>query len=393
MRRYVFLVLAMTSATTLRADPVVEWNVRASEVITASRLSSPAMYRTAAIVQVAVLEAVGGIKAGSSDTSIDAAVAAATRGVLVSLIPEQESTIEAAYQTALHALPESAAKTSGISAGERAAAQVLASRADDDSVPDTYRPHAAPGAYVPTTLPAGTAWSKRKPWFLARGDNLRPDPPPHLDSDIWARDYNEVRLLGGRVSMQRTAEQTAIARFWSAVTPALYFAVARSAIDTPSRRNAVAENARLLAVVAMAMDDALIAVLDAKYTYNLWRPITAIRNADRDDNPRTDRDAGWLPLIETPLHPEYPCGHCILAGTVGTVLEGAVGRDSMGKLSCVSPATPGVIRTWAHVEDLMQEVALARVYAGVHYRNSTEVGVAMGKKIGKLALTRYSLAR
>jgi len=147
MRRYVFLVLAMTSATTLRADPVVEWNVRASEVITASRLSSPAMYRTAAIVQVAVLEAVGGIKAGSSDTSIDAAVAAATRGVLVSLIPEQESTIEAAYQTALHALPESAAKTSGISAGERAAAQVLASRADDDSVPDTYRPHAAPGAY------------------------------------------------------------------------------------------------------------------------------------------------------------------------------------------------------------------------------------------------------
>jgi hypothetical protein len=141
----------------------------------------------------------------------------------------------------------------------------------------------------------------------------------------------------------------------------------------------------------MAMDDALIAVLDAKYTYNLWRPITAIRNGDVDDNRRTDRDAGWGSLIETPLHPEYPCAHCILASTVATILERRPGSGSTLKLRSVSPNAPGVVRTWTHLADLTQEVAMARIYAGVHYRNSTEVGISMGKRIGELALSRYGL--
>jgi hypothetical protein len=295
-----------------------------------------------------------------------------------------------AYQAALQALPEGVAKTNGVAAGESAAAQVLASRADDGSAAsDNYRPHAAPGAYVPTTLPVGTTWSKRKPWLLARADQFRPDAPPRLDSDVWARDFNEIKQLGGRDSVRRTADQTAIARFWSAVTPAVYFAVVRSAILPAQRQDAAVENARLLATVAMAMDDALIAVLDAKYRYNLWRPVTAIRNADIDDNPGTDRDAAWLPLIETPMHPEYPCAHCILAATVGTILDGAIDRGSTPKLTAVSPNAPGAIRTWSQVEQLEREVALARIYAGVHYRTSTEVGTAMGKKIGELALAHH----
>jgi hypothetical protein len=391
--RFLILVLAVATATSARADAVMEWNARANEIITASRQSGVAMYQTAAVVQVAVFDAVSSIK-DAPDASVDAAVAAATRGVLIKLVPEQAPAIEAAYDAKLRTLPNGPAKTKGIAAGESAATTLLASRAQMDSpAPDTYRPHAVPGVYVPTTLPTGTSWSRRKPWLIVRGDQFRPGPPPSLDSDVWARDFNETKLLGGKESTRRTAEQTDIARFWSAVTPALYFEVVRSAIDTPSSRDAVAENARLLAIVAMAMDDALIAVLDAKYTYNLWRPITAIRNGDIDSNPRTDRDASWGPLIETPLHPEYPCAHCILASTVATIVQPRPGGDSALKLRSVSPNAPGVVRTWTRVADLTQEVAMARIYAGVHYRNSTEVGIAMGKRIGELALSQQDLPR
>ena len=145
------------------------------------------------------------------------------------------------------------------------------------------------------------------------------------------------------------------------------------------------DNARLFAVAAMAMDDALIAVFDAKYTYNLWRPVTAIRNGDVDGNDATARDPGWTPFIPTPMHPEYPCAHCIVSGAIGAVLEAEIGSGPAPKLSSASPTAGGAVRTWASVGDFTREVALARIYDGVHYRFSTEVGSAMGRKIGELA--------
>jgi hypothetical protein len=231
-----------------------------------------------------------------------------------------------------------------------------------------------------------THWPQRRPWLLESADQFRPAPPPALASERWARDFNEVKALGGLDSRQRSAEQTEIGRFWDYSLPAVYHGVVRSVALQPGRD--VLANARLFATVAQAMDDALIAVLDAKYAYNLWRPVTAIRNGDLDGNPGTERDAGWTPLIDTPMHPEYPCAHCILAATVATVVE-AEGRDRpLPVLSTSSPTAQGAVRSWGSLDAFRQEVALARIVGGVHYRHSTEVGVAMGQRIGEWALSR-----
>jgi hypothetical protein len=217
---------------------------------------------------------------------------------------------------------------------------------------------------------------------MAGGDQFRPGAPPKLTSETWARDYNEIKAIGSKNSTQRTAEQTAIAKFWEATAPAVYWPVARSVATVPGRD--VTANARLLALAAMAMDDALIAVFDAKYTYNFWRPITAIRNGDADGNDATERDAGWTPFIDTPMHPEYPCAHCIVSASLGAVLEAELGGGPTPKLSSASATAGGAVRTWASIADFTREVSEARICDGVHYRNSAEVGTAMGKKIGEL---------
>jgi ribosomal protein S19 len=142
--------------------------------------------------------------------------------------------------------------------------------------------------------------------------------------------------------------------------------------------------ARLFALVEMAGNDAVIAVFDAKYAYGFWRPMTAIRNADQTGNPDTPRDESWLPLGETPMHPEYPCAHCIVSGAVAAVLEGVIGNE-VGEFSLTSATAPGVTRKFSRFQDYVDEVSSARIYAGFHYRNSTIVGREMGKKIGELA--------
>jgi hypothetical protein len=346
-----------------------------------------------AIVQVSVFEAVNAITgrypasrvkiAAAPGASVDAAVAAATRTALLKLMSAQQAVIEADYQAALKPLPDGPAKSDGIAVGEQAATAVLASCADDGTMaPNTYRPHTAPGLYVPTVFPAVPHWGRRKTWVMSRGDQFRPGPPPSLSSDTWKRDLAEIKAVGGKTSTQRTPEQTAMAQFWEATAPAVYWPVARSVATAPGRE--VTDNARLLAVAAMAMDDALIAVFDAKYTYNLWRPVTAIRNAEGDA-----RDPGWLPFIDTPMHPEYPCAHCIVSASLGTVLRAEIGSGPMPKLSSASPTAGGAVRTWNSVSDFWLEVAVARIYDGVHYRFSTEVGTAMGHKIGELAVSKF----
>jgi len=243
---------------------------------------------------------------------------------------------------------------------------------------------------VPTATPAVPQWSLRKTWLLQRADQFRPGPPPALTSARWASDYDELKSLGGRDSKLRSAEQTEIGRFWDYSLPAVYHGVVRSVALQPGRD--VLANAHLFATVAQAMDDALIAVMDAKYSYNFWRPVTAIRNGDLDGHDDTERDASWAPLIETPMHPEYPCAHCILAGTVATVLK-AEGRERpLPVLSTTSPTAAGVVRRWNNPDDFMHEVALARIVGGVHYRNSSEVGLAMGQRIGEWALARSGAA-
>jgi hypothetical protein len=386
----------LAAASWAHADVVTDANAKTATIASRNPATAIAV-RTMAIVQVSVFEAVNAITgryasygakiAAPSGASVEAAVAAATRTVLLKLMPDQQAAIDADYRAALGPLPDGPAKADGIAVGEQAAAAVLAARAEDGAVaPNTYRPHTTPGVYVPTALPVVPHWGKRRPWVMTGGDQFRPGPPPSLTSETWARDYNEIKALGGRTSTQRTAEQTAIARFWEATAPVVYWPVARSVASMPGRD--VTANARLLAMAGMAMDDALIAIFDAKYTYNFWRPITAIRNGDLDSNDATERDPGWMPFIDTPMHPEYPCAHCIVSGSLGAVLEAELAGAPGPKLSSVSPTAAGAVRTWSSVGEFTQEVSLARIYDGVHYRFSTEVGSSMGKKIGELAARR-----
>jgi len=398
---FVAVATSLLACTTARADAVCDWNTKVGEIIVSEKMGPPPANRTMAIVDTAVYEAVNAITkrypAGTlkleaaPGTSVDAAIAAANRTTLSKLLPSQQVAIDFAYQAALSKIADGAAKNSGIAVGEQAAAAVLVARADDGAVAvETYRPQTSTGVYVPTVLPAAPHWPQRKPWLMSNPAQFRPGPPPALTSPLWARDFNEVKALGGKNSSRRTAEQTQIASFWEATLPPVYTGIVLSVAEAPGRE--ITQNARLFAAVAQAADDALVAVFDAKYHYNFWRPVTAIRNGDLDGNDATERDASWTPFIETPLHPEYPCAHCTVAGAVGTVVQAEIGTGSLPALATTSYLIKGPARKWAKTDEFMQEVAKARIYDGVHFRNSTEVGTAMGKQVGALAVAKFLAA-
>ena len=367
------------------ADVITDWNIKAGEIVTESKLGTPPAIRAMAIVQTSVYEAVNATAPGAS---VDAAVAAANRAALTKLMPSQQASIDAAYQAALVQIADGPAKTAGIAVGEQAAAAVLARRADDGALPaESYRPAATAGTYVPTATPAVTQWSQRKPWLMASAAQFRPGPPPALTSDAWARDYNEVKSFGAKNSTRRSAEQTEIARFWEYSLPAIYHGVVRSVAQVPGRD--MTQNARMFAAVAQAMDDAMISVFEAKYHYNFWRPATAIRNGDIDGNDATQREASWTSFIDAPMHPEYPSAHSILAAAVGTVLKAEIGKGPMPVLTTTSPTAKGASRRWTNLDDFTREVGDARIYEGIHYRTSTDVGITMGKQIGALTVEKF----
>jgi hypothetical protein len=365
------------------ADAVTDWNVRANDIVIEAKLGTPPAIRVMAYVQTAVHQAVGD---GARGANLDAAIAAANRAVLTRLLPAQQASIDKAYEAALAAVADGAGKAAGIAAGERAAAAVFARRASDVPSAESYRPHASAGTYVPTAAVAAPTWSSRTPWVMTSASQFRVAAPPALASDSWARDYNEVKELGQRASTKRTAEQTEVARFWEYSLPAIYHGAVRAVAVQPGRD--LARNARLFAAVAQAMDDGMVAVFDSKYHHNFWRPATAIRNGDIDGNDATARDAAWASLIEAPLHPEYPSAHATLAGAVGAVLEAEIGKGPAPALATSSPTAKGATRRWASVDEFAREVAESRIYAGIHYRFSTDAGLALGRRIGELAVGR-----
>jgi hypothetical protein len=321
------------------------------------------------------------------EASVEAAIAAANRATLTALVPTQRTAIDTAYRQALATIPDDIARSDGLAIDEKAAAGILSQRAQDGAdAGESYRPHTSPGVYVPTVIPEAPHWLQIKPWLMDNPAQFRPGPPPQLESELWARDYNEVKALGGKHS-QRTTAQTEIARFWEEVMPPIYHGVMRSVAEAPGRE--ITRNARLFAAATQASTDALIAVFDAKYHNGFWRPVTAIRNGDLDGNSATERDPSWVPFIDTPMHPEYPCAHCIVAGAVGTVLKAEIGADPVPPLATTSRAAGGVMRSWKNIDEVIQEVANARIYDGVHYRNSGEVGTAMGRRIAELAVMKY----
>jgi hypothetical protein len=386
------------SARVAKADAVTEWNTRACELAGPASFDTPTSNRALAIMHTAIYEAVNAITkrypAGElkieapAGASVDAAIAAASHATLSKLAPARQPDIDSAYQAAIAKIPEGKSKSDGIAVGEKAAAGVIAKRLDDGfAAPETYRPYTIAGVYVPTALPLVSQWPLRKPWLMSSASQFRPGPPPKLTSETWARDYNEIKAMGRKTNSTRTPEQTEVAHFWEATGASIYHGLVRSVAEQPGRD--IAQNARLFMAISQAVDDAIIAVFDAKYHYNFWRPITAIRNGDIDGNDATERDASWTPFVNTPMHPEYPCAHCISSAAIGAVLEAEIGNGPMPVLTTQSPTANNGKRTWTKIEDFIQEVSNGRICDGVHFRTSTEVGTAMGRQIGKLAAAKY----
>jgi hypothetical protein len=372
----------------------MDWNAKADAIGIEKQLPNVPNARGQAMLHVAMFEAVNAIDrryapyklnlAAERTTSKEAAAASAAYDILVALHPDQKADLDATLAASLSGIAETEAKSKGIELGKKAAAGIIALRANDSSdKTENYRPYTTPGIYVPTTLPIESTSPALTPWVMGTGSQFRPGPPPALSSETWTRDLNEIREIGSRNSSRRTAEQTNIGRFWFQTGPRTYNPIVKQI--ALARKMDVVDCARLFALSSIAGVDAFIAVFDAKYIYNLWRPVTAIRNADLTSNAATPRDESWTPLGVTPMHPEYPCAHCIVAAAISTVLQSVAG-DEVDAISLTSPTAPGVTRKWTRLQDYGDEVSNARIYAGFHYRFSTEVGKDMGKKIGQLTV-------
>ena len=409
MSRFDVRLIALAGSVALalvpaRADTVTDWNERAVAVLVAENLlgGGTASARTFAMMHSAMFDAINSVDRryapylastpGGADASPTAAAHAAARRVLVEMYPKQKGLVDAAYDAAIAKLLDGASRAAGIALGEKAAAAVLDERkADGMASPSDYRPFTAPGVYVPTAMPVVTNVARIKPFALQSVAQFRPGPPPALTSAVFARDYNETRELGAAKSTRRNAWQTGTGQFWVLVGSYAWNEAARGLVA--AKPLALAESARLFAQLNFAIFDGYLAVFDAKYQYNFWRPITAIRNGDRTGNAAIERDAGWTALIDTPLHPEYPCSHCCIDGAAGAVLKSFFGSGPLPEFTLTYAALPGVKRSYTSIQQLEDEVSMARIWGGVHYRNSNEVGHALGKQVGEYVVQSQLRAR
>jgi hypothetical protein len=382
-----------------RANVITDWDEKAVAVVTpvgpAAVAVTQQVYlgeRVMGMVHVAMFDAVNSIERryrpylvqlpADPTTSKEAAAAAAAAAVLATIDPKTAGEMKVAITTYLATIPDSGAKSDGVKLGEAVAARVVEARANDghDAL-DDYRPRTTPGVYVPTAITAASVWPRMKPFAMSNPSQFRPNPPISLEGKEWATDFNEIKEYGRKISAKRTAQQTETARFWLMAGAQAYHPFLRQLVI--AKQMNVVDSARFMALMAVGLNDALIAVFEAKYHYNFWRPITAIRNGDIDGNPATDREATWQPFDNTPMHPEYPCAHCILSGTVAGIVKATLGTVDIPEIAITSPTAPGVTHRWTNMTAFAQEIANARVWAGFHYRSSTRVGTAMGYQIGE----------
>jgi len=372
------------------ANVITDWNEKAVAFVT-PRMAPAAGQRVVAIMQVAMFDAVNSIERryrpyliqlpAALTTSKEAAAAAAAGTILVGLYP-QEADLKSGMAAYLATIPDSDAKSEGIKLGEAVAAKILEVRHNDGAdAPDAYQYKTKPGVYVPTAITVSSTWPNVKPFALTSTSQFRPEPPIALDSKEWATDYNEVKDFGSKTSTKRSARQTEDGRFWLITGPQSSEPVVRQIVT--AKKMSLIDSARFMALTAVAGADAGIAVFEAKYRYEFWRPITAIRNGDSDGNPATERDATWQPIDNTPMHPEYPCAHCIISGAIASAIEAALGTADIPQVAMTSPTAPGVTHRWTSIRAYNDEVSHARIWAGFHYRFSVRVGQDMGRKIGE----------
>jgi hypothetical protein len=381
-------------------EAVTEWNREAVTLtlLPASALAPVQQTRVMAIVQVAVHDAVNGITreyqtylspgVAPEDASPVAAAIAAAHHTLRSLFNSQAAILELdtlyVASLAAHGL---LADDPGVGYGRSAAAAILALRANDHSAEAQFD-YTAPGAGMPgvwvrlNNAPALLpGWGNVTPFVLRSGSQFRPDAPPALDSEQYARDYNEIKQIGALNSSLRTAEQTQIATFWRASPTAIWNPVLSQVLAT--RDLDLSATARIFALFYLAAADASVACWEAKYTYNFWRPQPAIRSGDIDGNDLTVVDPTWTPLFATPPHPEYSSAHTTNSGAMAKILE-LFFEDDPGVPIVVTIS--GITRQWERFSEGVEEVIDARIYSGIHFRTADEVGARVGRKVARFVL-------
>lgn len=377
------------------ADPVGDWNRTLMASLVATKANPLLQSRHAAVVHVAMAEAVNAtgrrwrpfvpVEPAPAGASADAAVATAAHRSLLALMPQQRELLDKALVRSLQAVPDGAAKSDGVAAGERAAQAVLVLRTHDGiDAQIAYQPRSGVAVWMPApqAKPLGVHWGAVKPWAMASADAFRPAAPPEITSEGFARDQAEVMALGGADSAQRSEEQTGIAKFWITSGPLIWSQAA--AQWTQARALPLAERARLFALLHAAGADALIACWDAKYHYQLWRPVDAARAAG---------DTAWRSAVPTPPFPAYPSGHACYAGAAVAVLGAAFGDGPLPEVVLKSPTAPGFERRHTRVADIATEVSQARIWGGIHWRSDQTAGEALGRRVGEQALVTLMVVK
>ena len=389
------------------ADAVTDWNLTADTTSVAAG-APPQRLRVTAMTQIAVHDALNSIDAryksyadiprAAVGASPDAAVAAASFRVLSQTVPSQAAALAITYANWIDALPDCmpaypTCLEDGIAAGTAAADAILALRVDDGSatpnLPYTLAP--APGVYQPTppafAAPTFAGWALMDPFALRDGDQFRADESRIFDltSKAYTRDFEEVKRVGSATSEtdgNRTADQSALARYWpnggANMNAVARVIVAGRGLDTW-------EHARLFALLNIAAADAAIAVFDTKFTYNFWRPVTAIRAADTDGNPNTAADPAWLSYQVTPPYPDYTCGLTNTTGSGFEILRRFFDSDDIA----YTLTAAGVTRSFTSLSQAGEESIDARVYGGMHFRTGCERGLRQGAQVAKFAFNHY----
>jgi len=418
-------LLVTAFPTPATANEVSTWNDIMLKVATANGQNGVQMTRTFAMVQAAVHDALNAITRryaayyfegpGEAGASPDAAVAAATHTVLGGVVPSfgtpaqrvnALAMVEEAYLAALSRVADGTARTRGMAVGRAAGAAMLALRKDDGATKDApytpgtgpgkWRPHPNPDppnppipnqelarGYAPSVLPG---WGNVTPFTLVSASQFWLPGPPALTSEVYARDYNEVKRLGGKDSTARTAEQTDMARFWFEGPPA-WNRITR--VVAESRGLDAWDSARLLALVNLAMADGYIAGFKIRYVYDFWRPVTAIREGDTDGNDATVGDPNWNSLQNTPPVSDYPSTMSLNSGAAAAALAGALGTDKVAFTVTSGPPFPDIKRSFTSFSQAAQDAADSRIYAGIHFRTACEDGLVLGRKIGERTVALY----
>jgi membrane-associated phospholipid phosphatase len=386
---------------------VLDWN-RALLRLVRTPGAQPATVhptRSFAILQAAIYDAVVSVTGGGPPYLFseraprgarpDAAAAAAGHDTLAALYPGAKSEIDGLLAAELGAMPDGPGKTDGAGVGQHIAARLLAARADDGALAarPPVAPGTAPGSYRPAppkfAPPVFTGWGGVTPFVLTAPSQFRPAPPAPLRSSVSARAVNEVRDKGRDVAPARTADQTAAAQFWGAPIWNYWNEIAEGA--AAGHRTDLVRTARLFAVMDLAIADDVIAFYDAKYHYAVWRPVTAIREADGDGNPRTAGDPTWNPLAATPADPSYPGAHSAVSAAAATVLTAFFGDHDRPRVT--SEVVPGAVRTFRSYQAAATEAGLSRIYAGVHTRLDHRAGAVLGKRVATFVLRQSGSRR